>query len=106
MTLSQFLSIYRFQFTGQVIGNGVYEAVTSVIRLSDDQVVSRVKTSIDIVETNDFIEASQTEFSLVGWDWQAIIDQTKRGQLDYFAQRVPITDFFPLNSDTDISRLV
>jgi hypothetical protein len=106
MTLQQFLAIYKFEFTGQVLVNSTYVAITKVIRLSDNKVVDRIKTSIDIYEMNDFIEALQSPFSATPWDWNQIIDQTKRGQLEFYAQRVPISDFFPLNSKTDISTLI
>ncbi len=106
MTLKQFLTNYKFEFNSHVLSNTIYVAITKVIRLSDDVVVDRVKTSIDIYETNDWIDASQSPFSPIPWNWDSIIDQTKRGQLDYYAQRLPITDFFPLNSETDISPLV
>jgi hypothetical protein len=106
MTLQQFLAIYKFEFTGQVLVNSTYVAFTKVIRLSDNKVVDRIKTSIDIYEMNDFLEASQSPFSATPMDWNQIIDQTKRGQLDFYAQRVPISDFYPMNSETDISTLV
>jgi len=106
MTLKKFLTLYKFEFTGQVIANSTYVAITKVIRLSDNKSIDKIKTSIDIYEINDFIEASQSPFSVTPYDWNQIIDQTKRGQLDFYAQRVPISDFFPRNSDTDISNLV
>lgn len=106
MKLKQFLALYKFEFTGQVLMNSTYVAITKVIRLADNKVVDRIKTSIDIYEMNDFLEASQSPFSATPWDWNQIIDQTKRGQLDFYAQRVPISDFFPLNSATDISTLI
>ncbi|MGZ3919290.1 MAG: hypothetical protein ACXVNM_06325 [Bacteroidia bacterium] len=102
MTLTQFLTIYKFEFEGHILGNETYVAITKVILRADNRVVDRIKTSIDIFETNDWIAASQSAFSLIEWDWNKIIDQTKRGQLDYYAQRIPITDFFPVNSQTDI----
>lgn len=106
MTLKEFLALYKFEFAGQVLANSTYVAITKVIRLSDNKVIDRIKTSIDIYEMNDFIEASQSPFSVTPYDWNQIIDQTKRGQLDFYAQKVPISDFFPMNSDTDISKLV
>jgi len=105
MTLAQFLEIYCFRFTGKNQGNINYVITTEVIRKSSEVIVDGVRASIDINETNDWLSDSQTEMSLIPWDWDKLIDQTKRGQLDYFAQRVPITDFFPLNSETDISNL-
>lgn len=105
MTLVEFQTKFKFKFENHVLDNGTYIAITKVIRRSDNMNIDRVKTSIDIHETNIWISDSQSPISLIEWDWNKIIDQTKRAQLDYFAQRVPITDFFPMNSDTNISNL-
>lgn len=103
MTLAQFLAIYKFEFETHNLGGITYVAITKVIRRSDNVTVDRVRTSIDIFETNNWIVESQQPHSIFDWDWNKVIEQTKRNQLDYFAQRVPITEFYPLNSDTDIS---
>jgi hypothetical protein len=102
MTLTEFLKNYCFRTREQYQSNNNYLIITEVIRRSDNKVVAGVKTSIDINETNDWISDSQTAISLIPWDWPKLIDQAKRAQLDYFAQRVPITDFFPLNTETNI----
>ncbi len=106
MTLEDFFNIYKFEFTGQVVGNSTYIAITKVIRISNNIIVDGIRSSIDLYEMNNIIDASQSPFSATPWNWDDIIDQTKRAQLDYFAQRVPIEEFFPRNSETDISRLV
>jgi len=106
MTLKQFLETYRFNFSITNQGNGNLIIITQVIRLNNKVVIETVKTTINIDQTNDWIIDSQSEISLTTWDWDKLIDQTKRAQLDYFAQRVPIEDFFPMNSGTDISKLI
>lgn len=105
MTLQQFLATYRVNFTITNQGNVNLILVTQVIRRSDNIAVDGVRTSIDIQDTNNWIGDSQTAISLTPWDWNKLIDQTKRAQLDYFALRIPIVDFFPMNTETDISIL-
>lgn len=94
---------FKFQIKNKDAENLL--AITEVIRRKDEVVVDGVKTSIDIQETNDWILGSQTEISLTPWDWEKLIDQTKRYHLDYFAQRIPIDNFYPLNSSTVIEPL-
>jgi len=105
MTLEQFLAIYRFNFREHNVGNGSYVIITEVHRRIGNAVVDGVKTSFDINETNDWVSDSQSPISLNPLDWPTIIEKAKRFQLDYFARRVPITDFLPLNTETDISNL-
>ncbi len=54
---------------------------------------------MNIQSTNDWIQDSHAQTSLIQWDAQKIIDEIKRGQMDYFAQRGQILDFFPLNKE-------
>lgn len=86
-------------------GNINLIATTEVIRRTDNKIVDGVKASIDIQETKDWIIDSQSAISITPWDWEKLINQTKRYQLDYFAMRVPIEDFFPLNEKTEIEEL-
>jgi hypothetical protein len=105
MTLEQFLETYRFQTTEQNQGNINYVIITEVIRRTDNAVVDGIKTTLDINQTNDWVADSHTAISLNQLDWPTIIDSAIRAQLDFFALRVPITDFFPMNKQTDISHL-
>ena len=45
--------------------------------------------------------------SITPWSWDKLIDEAKRAHLDYFAQRVPIDHWYPLNKtdNPDISNL-
>jgi len=86
-------------------GNINLIATTEVMRRTGKNVVDGVKATIDIQDTNNWIVNSQTAISLTPWDWDKLIEQTKRYQLDYFAQRVPIDNFFPLNQETEIEDL-
>lgn len=78
-------------------GNITLVIVSKAIRRSNQQIVDSVKTDIKISETNNWIADSQLQVSLTSWDWNKVIDQVKRAQLDYFAQRAPIDDYYPLN---------
>jgi len=77
--------------------------VTEVIRRSNGAGVDGVETKINIRETNNWINDSQTVVSLNEWDWEKIVEQAKRGQLDYFSQRIPIEDYFPLDRASNAS---
>jgi asparagine synthetase A len=104
MTLPQFLESFKFKSTGTNTGDK-YVIETKALRRSDDKIIGRLSTSIDISDMQDVINDSQSPFSATPWDWESIIDQTIRGQLDFFAQKFPIDEFFPMNSKTDISYL-
>lgn len=81
--------------------------VTEAIRRADNIVVDRVKTTIDIQETADWIMDSNSIISTTPWSWEKLGDETKRAHLDYFAQRAPIDNWYPLDRQTnpDISDL-
>jgi|LSQX01.3.fsa_nt_gb hypothetical protein len=105
MTLDQFLGTYGFRTSEHNVGNINYVIITEVFRRADNTIVDGIKTTLDINETNDWIRDSHSAISLNQLDGKTIIDSAIRAQLDFFAQRVPITDFFPMNKETDISNL-
>jgi hypothetical protein len=35
------------------------------------------------------------------FDWEKVVDHTKRAHIDYFAQRAPIEDFYLLDRQTN-----
>lgn len=104
MTLQEFKRSFRFNSTGQNFGDN-YLVITQVIRRNDNKIIGGVKTAIDIFKTNDFIADSNSPTSLTPWNWDLIIDETIRGQMDFFAQRIPIENFLPLNKETNIKDL-
>ena len=106
MTLQEFQQNFACDFTGEIVANTSWVALTKVYRKSDGKLVDSVKTTFDIYETNTWISDSQTMGSLTQWDWNRVIDETKRQHLNYFALRAPITEFYPLDSTTDISLLI
>ena len=105
MTLKEFLIIYRCEFktTNQDNINIIF--TSKVIRRSDNFIVDKINISIDYYESNNWVNDSQSVASLHLWDWTKLIDQYKRYQLDYFAQRARIVDYFPMNSEVDISNM-
>ena len=106
MTLQQFLHHFYCRVDIQNQGNINLVITTEALRRSDGKVVDRVRTSIDIQETTDWIVDTNSMISVTPWDWNKLVDQAKRAQLDYFAQRAPIEDFYSLDRQTnfDISK--
>lgn len=107
MTLAHFLQLFYCRVDIQNQGNVNLIITTVAIRRADNRVVDRVRTSIDIQETTDWLIDSNAPSSLIPWNWNKLIDQAKRGHLDYFAQRAPIENYYPLNDveNPDISRM-
>jgi len=107
MTLQQFLADYRCTFNVANQGNVNLVVVSQAIRRSDNNVVDAVTTTINIQETNDWIVDSQSMISVTPWDWNKLIDQAKRAHLDYFVQRAPIDNYYPLDTvaNPDISNM-
>lgn len=107
MTKQQFLTNFYCICFIQNQGNINLVIVSKAIRRNGSTIVDRVKTSIDISETNNWIVDSQSFASVTPWDWKKLIDQAKRAHLDYFSQRAPIDNYFPLNTidNPDISEM-
>jgi asparagine synthetase A len=101
MTIEQFERNYFCKLEIPPHDNFTLQIISKAIRRNDNSQVDAVRTSINIQETNDWLNDSQTTASLNQWDWEKILDQTKRAHLDYFAQRAPIEDFYPLDTDTN-----
>src|ERR1019366_6534019 len=71
--------------------------ITGVIERKSKKVVDTITTTIDIPISNDWNKDSETEKSLKEWDWSLYLDNVKRFQLDYFAKRIGIEGYAPLN---------
>lgn len=102
MTLEEFKRRYYCVLDIRKADENTLIVNTKAKKRSDDFEVDEVSTKIDIQETNRWIFDSQSIISVAKWNWEKLIDQTKRIQLDYFAQRAPIEDYYPLNSETEI----
>lgn len=103
MTLQEFLKNFCCNFTVVNHNDLQLEIRTTVVRRSDKMVRDGVRTLIDVQQTSDWIFDSQ--FSLTPMNWDEIIEQTRRAQLDLVAQHAPIEDFFPMDTSIDISGL-
>ncbi len=101
MTIQDFKKDYCCKVTIHNQGNVNLIIISEAIKRADNKVVDRVKTTININETNDWISDSNSMASITPWSWQQLVDETKRAQLDYFAQRVPIDDWYPLDKQTN-----
>ncbi|KJS05930.1 MAG: hypothetical protein VR77_06745 [Flavobacteriales bacterium BRH_c54] len=107
MTLEDFKRDFCFKVEILNQGNINFIITTVAIRRQNNQVVDKVKTTIDIQETTNWIVDSNSMASITSWNWDKLLDETKRAHLDYFAQRAPIDDWYPLNKieNPDISNL-
>jgi len=104
MKFEDFKANYGFRFT--TVNNGQeLTAITEVIRRADGRRMGGVKSSFDIFETGIKLQDSQSPISLFEWDWDKLIEETKRFQLDHFAILIPIEDFFPRNQNTETDDL-
>jgi len=101
MTIQEFKRDYYCKVTTHNLGNVNLIIITEAIRRADNKVVDRVKTTIDIQETNDWIFDSNSMASVTPWNWQQLVEEAKRAQLDYFAQRAPIDNWYPLDKQTN-----
>lgn len=105
MTLTEFQRNFYCQVSITNPDNINLIVISNAIRRSDNIVVDQVSTTIRIQETSMWIEDSNNIASLNHLSWDNIIDQAKRVQLEYFAQRASIDDYYPLNTSTDISNM-
>ena len=105
MTKQEFIRDFYCSFEIKKQDDNTLLVISKAIGRNDDQIVDSVKTSIDIHKTNNWISDSQTPISVNEWNWDKLLEETKRIQLDYFTQRAPIEDFFPLDiqKNQDIS---
>ena len=105
MTLQQFLNDYFCRVTIQNQGNVNLVVTTEAVRRIDNKVIDAVRTSIDIQETNDWIVDSNSMISVTPWDWNKLVEQAKRAQVDYFAQRAPIDNYYPMDSSVNTANM-
>lgn len=106
MTIQQFKQ--RFCLKETITNNGVTLTITTkVIEKSTNKSFDEITATIDIQEANEWINDSNSYNSITPWSSDKLIDTTKRFQIDWFAQRAGIRDWFPLNREMtpDISDL-
>lgn len=102
MKLDDFKNKFYCVFSIKETNENTLIVNTKVKRRNDNVVIDQVYTKIDIQSTNQWINDSQSIISISEWNWEKLIEQTKRIQLDYFAQRALIEDYYPLNSEDEI----
>ena len=97
MKKEEFLKTYYFTFQIVKQDTVALVVITGVIDRKSMKVVDTVTTTLAIPASNDWIKELQSDKSLSDWDWTTYIDPIKRFQLDYFAKRIGIEEYFPLN---------
>lgn len=105
MTVTEFLSNFYCQVSITNPDGINLVVISKAIKRSDNSTVDQVSTTIRIQEASTWIADSNTQVSLDQLSWDNIIEQAKRAQLDYFAQRAHIQNYYPLNSSTDITNM-
>ncbi len=105
MTKDEFLKDYYCKVRIQNPDNLNQTIITEVLRRENSETIDGVETSFNIRRTNNWINDSNSSVSLLEWSWEKLLDRTRRMQLDYFAQRVPIEDYLPMDEieNPDIS---
>jgi hypothetical protein len=105
MTLQQFLEEFYCKVDIQNQGDINLAITSQAIRRIDNVVIYTAMANYDIQDMSQKIGDSKTISSVNPLDWDILIDQTKRAHLDYFAQRVPIDDYYSLDriNNPDIS---
>jgi hypothetical protein len=103
MKLQEFKDNYYCTVNARNQDTNTLVVTTEVRQRSNDSVIDKVNTTFDISDMNSKIADSQTMISLMPFDWEKVSDHTKRAHLDYVAQRAPIENYFPMNSEVDIS---
>jgi hypothetical protein len=105
MTLDQFKKHYKCTFEINQISTHEYVAVSKAINRNSNLIVDSIKSTIDTMEVGQWINDSQQMGSVMSWNWEMYIDRLKRTQLDWFALRAPIDDFYPNDLSIDVSTL-
>ncbi|MFN3664727.1 MAG: hypothetical protein ACK4S0_01135 [Sediminibacterium sp.] len=70
-----------------------------------DSMLGTSTCSMDRFEMDTHVQDSHAAISLNPVSWDDVIEKAKRFALDYFVMALLIEDFYPINSDTDISEI-
>lgn len=71
--------------------------ITKVFKRIDGKQVDRVKTVLEIQKASLWIQDSNTQVSLNSWSSDILVEEMKRTHLQYFAERAPIDNWYPLD---------
>lgn len=102
MILEQFLLAFycRVEY---IDFNGILHVTTKVINRQTQKQVGKITNDLNIQEMNDHISKSHTIISLMPFDWDKVLDMTKRAQLTSIAIATPIDNYNSMDSSVDIS---
>lgn len=101
MTIQEFKRDHYCKLTIQDQGNGNLIIISEAIRRTNDQILHRAESTIDIQKANDWIFDSNSSASITPWSSEQLIEEYKRSHLTYFAQKVPIDDWRPSDYQTN-----
>lgn len=104
MKLKDFLAKYEFKFSTVQSGRELI-ATTEVSVRRNGKCIGRIASSFDIIETNSQLAATYTPTFLFQWDWDKLIKETKRMQLDHFSIQIPLDDFFPRSEQESLENI-
>lgn len=96
MTKPEFLNDYRFTCE---VSQDKTKIITRIVRRSDNTTIDSVNTVHDFSKTTNSINDSHYA-ATQPWNWDKLIEETQRFQLDYFAQKIPITGYYPLDKQS------
>ena len=102
MTIQQFKASFKFNTAQHVTQSNVH-LITELRERATNRSLRSINTVLDISEWNDVVRDSHSIISLTPISWNDLVDLSIRGHLDFFARNLPIDDFFPLDSNTDIT---
>lgn len=102
MLINDFFNEYYLTESIDDIGNDRI-ITTKLVNRNDESVGFPIKARLNIDETNQSIEDSQKYISITPFDWETIIDETRRMHISLLCLKFDIEDFNPHNG-SDISQ--
>lgn len=103
MKLEDFLERFSLEIIEENIDNRFYVVITKLVDKADNLAIDSIETKLEINKLNDWIKKTNSPISITPYNWEMVINITKRGQIDFFAQMFEIENFYPRNVGTDIS---
>lgn len=102
MTKQQFLQAFKCNAHSNEY-NGILYVTTQVLNRQTGQQIGKITNDINIQLMNNHIRDSHSMISLTPFNWNDVLDKTLRAQLASIAIATPIDDYFPMDSNVDIS---
>ena len=105
MKVETLLKTYYFKKTTTNI-DSVVNVTVELIERSSNNIKGRATANIRIDIGDDIVtDTNLSNTHLIKFDWNKLIDNAERTALDYFFIRYGISDFFPQNNQTDLTKL-